>query len=93
MILTADYPTTGWMSFYNPTSSVVFQFNEPERWLQEPGPTPAQRSGPFVAILLEEQSIAEMEAEYGPAELVSTIERTRGTQIVSRYAVYRFAGD
>ena len=93
MILTADYPTTGWMSFYISTRSVVFQFNEPERWLQEPGPTPAQRAGPFVAVLLEEQSITEMEAEYGPAELVSTIERTRGTQIVSRYAVYRFAGD
>ena len=93
LILTVDYPMNGWLSFYSPADRApVFQFNEPERWLQELPPGPAELAGPLLAILLKNQSIAPIEADYGPAEQVTVLTRRRGDLVIAEYVVYRLKG-
>ncbi len=93
LILTDSYEMTGWMSFYNPTDpALVHQYNEPERWVQEPPPSSVQLAGPLLAVLEEGDAIAPLEATFGPAEKLTTLTRMRGGLVVTHYDVYRLPG-
>lgn len=93
LIVTSDYPMTGWLSFYGPTQPApVFQYNEPERWLQEPAPTAEQLAGPLIAILPEGDSVDDLEEAFGPAEPIETLVRRRDDLEIATYQVYRLGG-
>jgi hypothetical protein len=89
LILTPDYATTGWLSFYSPTQPApVFQTFERERWIQEPPLPEAWATGPFLMVLPAGTSPEGMETELGPAVRRATIERRRADDIIARYDVY-----
>lgn len=91
LIVTADYPMTSWLSFYSPNQPApVYQYNERERWVQEPPPTEAELAGPLIAILPEGDPVEALEAEFGNAEQIATLTRRRDDLEVATYAVYRF---
>lgn len=93
LILTDSYAMTGWMSFYNPTDPMlVHQYNEPERWVQEPPPSAEQLAGPILAIVEAGDPIAAVEAAFGTAEKIATLTRMRGSLTVAEYDIYRLPG-
>lgn len=93
LIITDRYPMTGWLSFYSPAAPApVFQFNEPERWVQEPAPDPGRLAGPLIALLPATASTSAIEARFGPAERIATLVRRRGNLDIAEYAVYLLPG-
>ena len=93
LVVTDGYPMTGWLSFYSPSQpALVYQYNERERWVQEPPISPEILAGPVLAVLLEGDSVVAIEAEFGPAQELAIIVRRRGNLIIARYAVYRLPG-
>lgn len=93
LIVTASYPMTGWLSFYGAQRpALIYQYNERERWVQEPATDPSMFEGPLLAVLPEGVPVDAIEAEFGPAEVLITLVRRRGGLIVARYVVYRLPG-
>lgn len=89
-IITADYGTTSWLSYYSIRPDVpVLQFNEPDRWLQEERPDEAALTGPAIAVLHADADLAAMEEALGPAEWLTTLTRRRGDLVIESYEVYR----
>jgi len=89
-ILTGDYGTTAWLTYYGPAEGApVLQYNEPERWSQELPPGEAALEGPFLAVLKAGQNVGPLEAEYGRAEELTTLTRQRGDLEIDRYEVFR----
>lgn len=93
LVLTANYPMTSWLTFYGAQrSALVYQYNERERWNQEPAIDPGLFEVPVLAVLPEGDPVAAIEAEFGPAEELTTLVRRRGGLIVARYVVYLLPG-
>lgn len=91
LIVTSDYPMTGWLSFYSPTQPApVYQYNEPDRWLQETPPTAEQLAGPLLAILPEGASVTDLEDAFGPSRFVVDLVRSRDDLEIETYSIYRF---
>ncbi|MHA1559455.1 MAG: glycosyltransferase family 39 protein, partial [Alphaproteobacteria bacterium] len=85
LIVTASYPMTSWLSFYGAERpALVYQYNERERWVQEPATDPEMFEGPLLAVLPEGDPVDSIEAEFGPAEELTTLVRRRGGSIVAR---------
>jgi hypothetical protein len=93
MIVTLDYGTTAWFSYYMPARPpLVEQVNERERWLQEPPLDPDRLAGPLLAVLPARQSTAAIERRFGPAEYLTTLTRKRGSLEIADYAIYLLPG-
>lgn len=91
-ILTTGYAQTGWLSFYLPSSAVVIQINERERWLAEPSPPDEIFEGPLLYVTEEWRDLSPMiEERFADVELIARLERRRGGRHIEEYAVYSVA--
>lgn len=87
--LTPNYELTGWLSFYSPGGAAsVAQFNEQDRWIQEPPLAVRVLAGPLLIVLPEGQSIVPIEASFGQAVYLTTLVRTRGDLRIAGYDLY-----
>jgi hypothetical protein len=91
-VLTTDYASTAWLSFYDPGQPVV-QINEDYRWLAAPPASTALLTGPLLYV-------AEMRwdrhdllaAHFRNVTAIARIDRWRGGQAIAHYIVYRVDG-
>ena len=94
MIITADYPTTGWLSYYSPIRPPPLQqFNERDRWLQEPTFDPDHIEGPFLLVLPAGRLPREVERRFDTLEHLTTLTRMRGNLEIADYDVYLLTGE
>jgi 4-amino-4-deoxy-L-arabinose transferase-like glycosyltransferase len=94
VILTADYPTTGWLSYYSPVRPPpVQQFNERERWLQEPAFDLESLEGPLLLVLPAARSPDDIGRQFATVEYLTTLTRSRGSLQIARYDVYRLSNE
>ena len=94
IILTEGYPMTGWLSYYGaPRPPLVQQFNERERWLQEPAFDPAEIDGPFILVVQAGRMPIEIKELFGQPVHLATLTRRRGGLDIADYDVYRLPNE
>jgi 4-amino-4-deoxy-L-arabinose transferase-like glycosyltransferase len=92
-LVTTDYATTGWFTFYRSGSEPVIPLNEPFRWDMAPKAPQLLLSGPLLYVVEERNDQhAFVSTLFREVERFDTIERRRGGKVVARYAVYRVSG-
>ena len=92
-ILTTDYASTAWFSFYLPANVPVIQANEPYRYADAPVPDAALLSQPLLYVV--EQRLdrhAELEARFASVREISRFDRLRHGVPIAHYVVYRLSG-
>jgi 4-amino-4-deoxy-L-arabinose transferase-like glycosyltransferase len=82
-VVAPDYGTTGWLTFYLPKGTCVFQRTQRIRWANMPEPTAEQLSGKL--LLVGEQNAAanpEWQDAFASIEKVGELKRMRGPLVV-----------
>jgi hypothetical protein len=82
-VVAPDYGTTGWLTFYLPKGTCVFQRTQRIRWANMPEPTAEQLSGKL--LLVGEQNAAanpEWQDAFASIEKVGDLKRMRGPLVV-----------
>ncbi|MDR6663405.1 hypothetical protein J2W51_005999 [Tardiphaga robiniae] len=82
-VVAPDYGTTGWLTFYLPKGTCVFQRTQRIRWVNMPEPSAEQLSGNL--LLVGEQNAAanpEWRAAFANIEKVADLKRKRGPLVV-----------
>ncbi|KZD21940.1 glycosyltransferase family 39 protein [Tardiphaga robiniae] len=82
-VVAPDYGTTGWLTFYLPKGTCVFQRTQRIRWVNMPEPSAEQLSGKL--LLVGEQNAAanpEWRAAFARIEKVADLKRKRGPLVV-----------
>lgn len=82
-VVAPDYGTTGWLTFYLPKGTCVFQRTQRIRWVNMPEPSAEQLSGKL--LLVGEQNAAanpEWRAAFANIEKVADLKRKRGPLVV-----------
>ncbi|KAA0076491.1 glycosyltransferase family 39 protein [Tardiphaga sp. P9-11] len=82
-VVAPDYGTTGWLTFYLPKGTCVFQRTQRIRWVNMPEPNAEQLSGKL--LLVGEQNAAanpEWRAAFANIEKVADLKRKRGPLVV-----------
>src|SRR5262249_9749192 len=92
-ILTTDYPTSGWFSYYTPGRPPVIQVGDDNRWLAAPVPPVALEAQPmiYVSEVRFDQS-AMLARSFASVTRLTTIDRKRGGQPIAHYVLYRVQG-
>jgi hypothetical protein len=92
-ILTTDYASTSWFSFYLPADRPVVQVNEPFRYADAPVPDAALLSQPLLYVV--EQRLdkhAELAADFSDVVEIARFDRLRRGVPIARYVIYRVTG-
>ena len=92
-ILTTDYASTSWFSFYLPGNIPVIQANEPYRYADAPAPGAALLSRPMLYVV--EQRLdkhAELESSFTSIKEIARFDRLRRGVPIAQYVVYRASG-
>lgn len=87
-VVAPDYGTTGWLTFYLPKGTCVFQRTQRIRWVNMPEPSVEQLSGKL--LLVGEQNAAanpEWRAAFTDIEKVADLKRKRGPLVVENVEV------
>jgi 4-amino-4-deoxy-L-arabinose transferase-like glycosyltransferase len=92
-LVTTDYASTGWFTFYRHASEPVVPLNEPYRWdMAEKAPA-RLLSGPLLYVVEDRNDQhAFISTLFRDVTRIDTIERRRDGKVVARYAVYRVSG-
>jgi 4-amino-4-deoxy-L-arabinose transferase-like glycosyltransferase len=92
-LVTTDYATTAWFSFYRQAPEPVIPLNETNRWTMAPRAPAAILSGPLLYVVEERNDQhALVSSLFHDVVKLDTIERRRGGKVVARYLVYRVSG-
>ena len=92
-LVTTDYATTAWFSFYRQAPEPVLPLNEPYRWTMAPEVPAGILSGPLLYVVEERNDQRGLVASlFHDVVKLDTIERRRGSKVVARYVVYRVSG-
>ncbi|GAA0551327.1 4-amino-4-deoxy-L-arabinose transferase-like glycosyltransferase [Rhizomicrobium palustre] len=87
-IITSDYATTAWLSFYSPLP--IIHVGEDYRWLQS---QPARIIGPVLYVAEDRRDLHDRAVScFGKAEQLPTIDRLRKGVAIAHYVVYRLDG-
>jgi 4-amino-4-deoxy-L-arabinose transferase-like glycosyltransferase len=82
-VLAPDYGTTGWLAFYLPKGTCVFQRDERIRWANMPEPATSDLGGKL--LLVGEQSAADLpewKDNFSRIEKVGELTRKRGPLVI-----------
>lgn len=82
-VLAPDYGTTGWLAFYLPKGTCVFQRDERIRWVNMPEPSPSDLAGKL--LLVGEQNAAALPqwtGSFARIEKVGELTRMRGPLVI-----------
>jgi hypothetical protein len=92
-ILTTDYPTSGWFSYYTPGRPPVIQIGDDNRWLAAPVPSHALEAQPLIYIseVRFDQS-AMLAQNFVSVTRLGYIDRKRGGKPIAHYVLYRVQG-
>lgn len=92
-VLTTDYASAGWFSFYLPSHAPVIAANESERWTFAPEADSALLSGPLLYVAeVKRDEHAALASRFGQITPLGEVERKRGSLVLARYALYRVSG-
>jgi hypothetical protein len=92
-LLTTNYASTAWFSFYSPRHPAVVQINEEYRWLGAPRPSAALLAGPLLYVAEERWDRHDLlAAHFRTLAPVAHIDRARGGVVIARYVLYRVDG-
>jgi hypothetical protein len=92
-IVTTDYASTAWLSFYLPRHPAVLQLNEPWRYADAPDAPAALLSRPLLYVV--EQRLdkhAEMSAHFRSIRPIAQFDRLRHGVPIAHYVAYRVSG-
>ncbi len=88
-LLTTDYATTAWLSFYAP-GLVVMPLGEPDRWRFAPKADPALIRGPLVYVTETRRDAKPLVTSlFGKVGEIAWLFRTRNNVAITQYTVYR----
>jgi 4-amino-4-deoxy-L-arabinose transferase-like glycosyltransferase len=92
-ILTTDYASTAWFSFYLPSHPTIVQLNEEQRYLDAPRADAAQLTQPLLYVvemrLDRHDFVAEHFAQVIP---IAHVDRLRRGVAIAHYVIYRVEG-
>jgi len=92
-ILTTDYESTSWFSFYLPAQSRIVQLNEEYRYPDAPRPDAALLSRPLLYIVETRLDRHDLVArDFGSVTPVAHFDRLRRGIAIAHYVAYRVAG-
>jgi 4-amino-4-deoxy-L-arabinose transferase-like glycosyltransferase len=92
-ILTTDYESTSWFSFYLPGHPLVIQANEEQRYQDAATPDAALLNQPLLYVV--EQRLdkkAELAAHFSSVQEIQRFDRLRHGVPIAHYVIYRLAG-
>jgi hypothetical protein len=92
-ILTTDYASTSWFSFYLPGNRPIVQADEPYRYADAPVPDAALLSRPLLYVV--EQRLdkhAELAANFSDVSEIARFDRLRHGVPIAHYVIYRVTG-
>lgn len=89
VILTTDYPSTGWLSFYLPSHVPVVEVNERYRWANEPSPSPDLFAGTLMYLCPSLIGASIVKARYKTFDRITSVVRRRGSLVIERYVLFR----
>jgi 4-amino-4-deoxy-L-arabinose transferase-like glycosyltransferase len=92
-IVTTDYASTAWFSFYGTTGLPVIQANEEYRYLDAATPPPALLKRPLIYVVeqrLDKHGL--LAASFGSVREVARFDRLRHGVPIAHYVVYRLEG-
>ncbi|MBV9330383.1 MAG: glycosyltransferase family 39 protein [Alphaproteobacteria bacterium] len=89
-LVVTDYASAGWFSFYRPHGLAVLVLNEPERW-EFASPAPGSLlSRPLLYAAEQRLDRSDLVRQwFGQVHLTARIDRSRGSQVIARYIVFR----
>jgi 4-amino-4-deoxy-L-arabinose transferase-like glycosyltransferase len=91
-ILTTDYKSASWLTFYLSSSAPVVQINQRIRWSNEPAPEPQLFAGSMLYVCKNDcPGLDEIKKKFATVELLDSFARMRGVLPIESYAVYRVA--
>ncbi len=92
-IVTTDYESTSWFSFYLPSHPPVIQANEPQRYPDAPAPDARLLSQPLLYVVEPRlDKHAELAAHFTSVREVSRFDRLRHGVPIAHYVIYRLDG-
>lgn len=92
IILTSDYTTNAWLTYYLPQGTPIDQLNERIRWINQPAPAPEMFSGNILYVCkVGCPFVQSLKASYVTVDLIETISRKSGDNVIARYSLYRLA--
>jgi 4-amino-4-deoxy-L-arabinose transferase-like glycosyltransferase len=87
-VLAPDYGTTGWLAFYLPKGTCVVQPTQRIRWINMPGPDPAQLSGRLLYVdEVRPGGRPYLKETFARVERVAEFTRKRGPLTIETYAL------
>jgi 4-amino-4-deoxy-L-arabinose transferase-like glycosyltransferase len=92
-VLTTDYETTSWLSFYLEDHAPVIQANEPQRYPDAPVPDAVLLSRPLIYVVEPRlDKHAELAAHFGALREIGRFDRLRHGVPITHYVIYRVTG-
>jgi len=92
-ILTTDYASTAWLSFYLPSHPTIVQLNEEQRYPDAPSPDIARLSRPLLYVVetrLDRHDV--VAAHFSKVMPIAHVDRLRHGVAIAHYAIYRIEG-
>jgi len=92
-IVTTDYASTSWFSFYLPDHPLVIQADEPWRYPDAAVPDASVLSRPLLYVVEERlDKHGELAGQFATVQLVARFDRLRHGVPIAHYVVYRLGG-
>jgi 4-amino-4-deoxy-L-arabinose transferase-like glycosyltransferase len=92
-ILTTDYATTAWLSFYLPSHPKIVQLNEEQRYPDAPRPDAALLSQPLLYVVETRLDRHELVAtHFAQVKPIAHVDRLRRDVAIAHYMIYRVEG-
>lgn len=92
-ILTTDYVTTGWLSFYLHPHMPVVPVAQDERYLQAPRPAAKLLQQPLLFVTRNPRDgLADVAKHFAHITLQKTLARARSGTVIDRFYVYSVSG-
>jgi 4-amino-4-deoxy-L-arabinose transferase-like glycosyltransferase len=90
VIVTTDYGTTAWLSFYLPSHPPVEQITERLWYVNAPEPDPALFRGTVMYVCMAPcPFLSLLQQRFATVEAVTSLTRTRHGEAIQEYRVYR----
>ena len=92
-LVTTDYESTAWLSFYLPNHPPVIQANQPQRYPDTPVPGARLLSQPLLYVVEPRlDKHAELAAYFSSVQEVAHFDRLRHGVPIAHYVLYRLEG-
>lgn len=90
VVVTTDYTTAGWLSFYLPSHTPVVQLAERIRWIDAPQPAVELLQGPLLYVCKNDCAwVDTYRQRFAGVDLLATLARKRNGASINTYSLYR----